>query len=171
MHSRIYIQTYCTYSTSTYHTHMHTHNLHSHAHTNHSSRTSFSCALSDSHSTLTNTYAHTNTHTHTHTHLQKYTQRGGRRPFGISTLIIGFDPDGTPRLFETGPSGSYTEWKVCVCMCVCICVSMCAQMQYNMREDHSDAERHTICAHTSRCVITCLVRVCVCACVCVCLCV
>ncbi|ORX71954.1 N-terminal nucleophile aminohydrolase [Linderina pennispora] len=42
---------------------------------------------------------------------QKYTQSGGRRPFGISTLIVGFDPDNTPKLFQTDPSGIYYEWK------------------------------------------------------------
>jgi len=42
---------------------------------------------------------------------QKYTQSGGVRPFGISTLIIGFDADGTPRLFQTDPSGTYSAWK------------------------------------------------------------
>jgi 20S proteasome subunit alpha 4 len=42
---------------------------------------------------------------------QKYTQSGGVRPFGISTLIIGFDPDGTPRLYQTEPTGTYSAWK------------------------------------------------------------
>lgn len=42
---------------------------------------------------------------------QKYTQSNGRRPFGISVLIAGFDEDGTPRLFQTDPSGVYHEWK------------------------------------------------------------
>jgi len=42
---------------------------------------------------------------------QKYTQRGGRRPFGISTLVCGFDMDGTPHLYQTDPSGTYSEWK------------------------------------------------------------
>ncbi|KAI8872848.1 PSMA7 protein [Ramicandelaber brevisporus] len=42
---------------------------------------------------------------------QKFTQSGGRRPFGISTLIVGTDSDGTPRLYQTDPSGIYYEWK------------------------------------------------------------
>lgn len=43
---------------------------------------------------------------------QRYTQSNGRRPFGISCLIAGFDADGTPHLFQTDPSGTYHEWKV-----------------------------------------------------------
>ncbi|CAH1399729.1 unnamed protein product [Nezara viridula] len=42
---------------------------------------------------------------------QKYTQSSGRRPFGISCIIAGFDPDGSPHLFQTEPSGVYYEWK------------------------------------------------------------
>ncbi|XP_060063116.1 proteasome subunit alpha type-7-like [Ylistrum balloti] len=42
---------------------------------------------------------------------QKYTQSNGRRPFGLSALIIGFDYDGTPHLYQTDPSGTYHEWK------------------------------------------------------------
>ena len=47
---------------------------------------------------------------------QKYTQSGGVRPFGISTLITGFDPDGTPRLYQTEPTGTYSAWKVIAAM-------------------------------------------------------
>jgi 20S proteasome subunit alpha 4 len=43
---------------------------------------------------------------------QSYTQRGGRRPFGISTLLIGFDIHGNPELYQTDPSGTYSAWKV-----------------------------------------------------------
>ncbi|OBA15780.1 uncharacterized protein OGAPODRAFT_88304 [Ogataea polymorpha] len=43
---------------------------------------------------------------------QRYTQSGGTRPFGVSTLIAGFDEnDKTPRLYQTEPSGIYSAWK------------------------------------------------------------
>jgi 20S proteasome subunit alpha 4 len=45
---------------------------------------------------------------------QKYTQSGGVRPFGISTLLCGFD-HGKAKLLQTDPSGTYSEWKaVCI---------------------------------------------------------
>jgi 20S proteasome subunit alpha 4 len=43
---------------------------------------------------------------------QRYTQSGGVRPFGIATLVIGFDPnDKVPKLFQTEPSGIFSAWK------------------------------------------------------------
>uniref|UniRef100_F6XD64 Proteasome 20S subunit alpha 8 n=1 Tax=Monodelphis domestica TaxID=13616 RepID=F6XD64_MONDO len=42
---------------------------------------------------------------------QHYTQSNGRRPFAISALIVGFDFDVTPRLYQTDPSGNYHAWK------------------------------------------------------------
>ncbi len=42
---------------------------------------------------------------------QKYTQGRGRRPFGLSTLLVGFDYDGKSHLYQTDPSGTYHEWK------------------------------------------------------------
>ncbi|CCC70587.1 hypothetical protein NCAS_0F01030 [Naumovozyma castellii] len=42
---------------------------------------------------------------------QRYTQSGGVRPFGVSTLIAGFDPrDNKPKLYQTEPSGIYSSW-------------------------------------------------------------
>lgn len=45
---------------------------------------------------------------------QKFTQKGGVRPFGISGLIAGFDK-GKPHLYYTDPSGSFSEWKAHSC--------------------------------------------------------
>ena len=42
---------------------------------------------------------------------QRYTHKGGVRPFGISTLIAGFDDKKAARLFQTDPSGNWSEWK------------------------------------------------------------
>lgn len=48
---------------------------------------------------------------HIGTTQQRYTQRGGVRPFGLSMLIAGVDPDGKPQLWATDPSGVYSAWK------------------------------------------------------------
>lgn len=42
---------------------------------------------------------------------QRYTQSGGVRPFGISTLVAGFDAKDEPALFQTDPSGTYSAWR------------------------------------------------------------
>ena len=41
---------------------------------------------------------------------QKYTQKGGVRPFGVSCFLGGFSGS-TPKLYQTEPSGAYAEWK------------------------------------------------------------
>ncbi|MFB6080983.1 MAG: archaeal proteasome endopeptidase complex subunit alpha [Haloferacaceae archaeon] len=43
-------------------------------------------------------------------HIQQFTQVGGARPFGVALLIAGIE-DGSPRLYETDPSGTPYEWK------------------------------------------------------------
>jgi proteasome alpha subunit len=43
--------------------------------------------------------------------IQQYTQTGGARPFGVALLVGGVDEDGSPRLFETDPSGTPYEWQ------------------------------------------------------------
>eukprot|EP00963_Diacronema_lutheri_P006696 scaffold587_cov339-Pavlova_lutheri.AAC.20 len=43
---------------------------------------------------------------------QSYTQSGGVRPFGISTLVAGFDEhSNTPQLYQTDPAGTFSAWK------------------------------------------------------------
>ncbi|EEQ97626.1 proteasome subunit alpha type, putative [Perkinsus marinus ATCC 50983] len=42
---------------------------------------------------------------------QQYTYKGGARPFGISTLIIGQNEQKKPQLYQTDPSGSFNSWK------------------------------------------------------------
>ena len=42
---------------------------------------------------------------------QKYTQRGGVRPFGVSSMLAGHSPEGVPQLFLSDPAGTYSSWK------------------------------------------------------------
>lgn len=42
---------------------------------------------------------------------QRYTQRGGVRPFGICTIMAGHDVTGVPQLYVTDPAGTYAAWK------------------------------------------------------------
>ena len=44
---------------------------------------------------------------------QKATQSGGRRPYGVATIVGGFNVDGSPQLWMTEPSGMATSWKAC----------------------------------------------------------
>lgn len=43
---------------------------------------------------------------------QSYTQRGGVRPFGVSSMLAGFDSKKNPQLYLTDPAGTYSAWKV-----------------------------------------------------------
>jgi len=40
---------------------------------------------------------------------QRFTQMGGIRPYGVTTLLCGMN-NGTPHLYETDPSGAVREW-------------------------------------------------------------
>lgn len=43
--------------------------------------------------------------------MQKYTQKGGARPFGLSIMLAGIDPNGEPQLHQIDPSGMVTKYK------------------------------------------------------------
>lgn len=43
--------------------------------------------------------------------VQKYTQKGGARPFGLSMFVAGFNRDHQPKLYLVEPSGMITSWK------------------------------------------------------------
>ena len=42
---------------------------------------------------------------------QRYTQKGGARPFGIAILLAGFDSDSRGSLWLTDPSGTYIRYS------------------------------------------------------------
>lgn len=41
---------------------------------------------------------------------QRYTQRGGVRPFGVSCLVAGCTSTGEPQLWQTDPAGTTRRW-------------------------------------------------------------
>ena len=56
---------------------------------------------------------------------QSYTQRGGVRPFGVSSMIAGFASHGTPQLYLTDPGGTYSSWKVrVVAYFIVLCINL-----------------------------------------------
>ena len=42
---------------------------------------------------------------------QAYTQYGGKRPFGVSILYMGWDQYHGFQLYQSDPSGNYSGWK------------------------------------------------------------
>src|SRR4051812_19848499 len=42
---------------------------------------------------------------------QGYTQQGGKRPFGVSFIYAGWDPQRQFQLYLSNPSGNYGGWK------------------------------------------------------------
>ena len=42
------------------------------------------------------------------------TQSGGLRPFGVSVIFAGVDGNGTPKVFETDPTGIYFQYRATV---------------------------------------------------------
>ncbi|XP_003739722.1 proteasome subunit alpha type-4 [Galendromus occidentalis] len=42
---------------------------------------------------------------------QSYTQNGGKRPFGVSLLYMGWDKEYGYQLYQSDPSGNFSGWK------------------------------------------------------------
>lgn len=61
---------------------------------------------------------------------QKSTQSGGSRPFGVATIIGGFNADGTPQLWQTEPSGMSAAWSACATGRNCKTVVEVMEKQY-----------------------------------------
>lgn len=45
---------------------------------------------------------------------QLTTQSGGYRPFGVSVLVAGIDPEGEPKLYQTDPTGIFFQFRAVV---------------------------------------------------------
>ena len=43
--------------------------------------------------------------------MQKYTQKGGARPFGLSIMLAGIDSNGVAQLHQIDPSGMITWYR------------------------------------------------------------
>ncbi|KAK2526396.1 hypothetical protein Q9233_008166 [Columba guinea] len=61
---------------------------------------------------------------------QRYTQSRSCRPFSISAFIVGFDFDGTPRLYQTNPSDTYHAWMANVIVRGAKCVHEFLEKNY-----------------------------------------
>lgn len=68
---------------------------------------------------------------------QAYTQYGGKRPFGVSILYMGWDRRHGYQLYQSDPSGNYSGWKA-----TCIGNSSSAAVSILKQEYGSDLTIH-----------------------------
>lgn len=70
---------------------------------------------------------------------QAYTQYGGKRPFGVSILYMGWDKHYGFQLYQSDPSGNYSGWKAtCIGNNSGSAVSMLKQ---EYKEDETDLKQ------------------------------
>ncbi|XP_021566215.1 proteasome subunit alpha type-4 isoform X6 [Carlito syrichta] len=70
---------------------------------------------------------------------QAYTQFGGKRPFGVSLLYIGWDKHYGFQLYQSDPSGNYGGWKA-------TCIgnnSSCVNVETRLQRRRDDFEVST----------------------------
>jgi len=65
---------------------------------------------------------------------QAYTQYGGKRPFGVSVLYMGWDKHYGYQLYQSDPSGNYSGWKA-----TCIGHNSSAAVA-SLKQDYKDGE-------------------------------
>lgn len=65
---------------------------------------------------------------------QAYTQYGGKRPFGVSILYMGWDKHYGYQLYQSDPSGNYGGWKA-----TCIGNNSAAAVS-NLKQDYKEGE-------------------------------
>jgi len=66
-------------------------------------------------------------------HKQAYTQYGGKRPFGVSILYMGWDRRHGYQLYQSDPSGNYSGWKA-------TCIGNSSSAAVSMLKQEYDAE-------------------------------
>ncbi|KAG5894520.1 hypothetical protein JTB14_026809 [Gonioctena quinquepunctata] len=65
---------------------------------------------------------------------QAYTQYGGKRPFGVSILYMGWDKHYGYQLYQSDPSGNYSGWKA-----TCIGNNSSAAIS-NLKQEYKEGE-------------------------------
>ncbi|XP_054277677.1 proteasome subunit alpha type-4-like [Macrosteles quadrilineatus] len=65
---------------------------------------------------------------------QAYTQFGGKRPFGVSILYMGWDSHYGYQLYQSDPSGNYSGWKA-----TCIGMNSAAAVS-NLKQEYKEGE-------------------------------
>lgn len=66
--------------------------------------------------------------------MHAYTMYGGRRPFGVSMLFIGWDKEFGYQLFQSDPSGNFVGWKA-------TCIGSNSAAASSMLEQEYDMEK------------------------------
>lgn len=73
---------------------------------------------------------------------QSYTQRGGVRPFGVSSMIAGFNTDKSPQLYLADPAGTYSAWKVSSFPSTAFCTRLTSRLVAGRLQAHAIGGRN-----------------------------
>jgi len=67
-----------------------------------------------------------------------YTMFGGRRPFGVSILFMGWDKQHGFQLYQSDPSGNYSGWKATCIGSNCAAANSMLETEYKSGEETLD---------------------------------